>query len=157
MASTDSFHSAYLMVYHAIGRIKTGNVVCGSLMIMALPIGYLVLKLGFPPYFILLTILAINTICHIISWIIVHGYVRYSYRDLLGTVYLRCFGVMLLSLVVPCLISANMPAGWPRLFLLTAASETIYLILIFYVGFSRRERVELIDPLVSKIVKKFRK
>lgn len=64
---------------------------------------------------------------------------------------------MLLSLVVPCLISANMPAGWPRLFLLTAASETIYLILIFYVGFSRRERVELIDPLVSKIVKKFRK
>ena len=154
---TDSFHSAYLMVYHAIGRIKTGNVVCGSLMIMALPIGYLVLKLGFPPYFILITVLVINAICHIISWVVVHGYVRYSYRDLLGNVYMRCFGVMLLSLVVPCLISANMQSGWPRFFLLTAASETIYLILIFYIGFSYRERVELIDPLISKIVKKFRK
>ena len=32
-----TFHSAYLMSYHAIGRIKTGNIVGGLLMISALP------------------------------------------------------------------------------------------------------------------------
>ncbi|MDE6331033.1 MAG: hypothetical protein K2L80_00365, partial [Muribaculaceae bacterium] len=152
---TDSFHSAYLMVYHAIGRIKTGNIICGTLMIMALPTGYLCLKAGLPPYSVFIVILVINAVCHIISWTIVHRYVKYSYRTLVSQVYLRCIGVTLAATAVPLFISANMVAGWPRFILLTAAAETVYLILIYAFGFSRMERKELIDPFVSKLIKKF--
>lgn len=151
---TDAFHSAYLMVYHAIGRIKTGNIVCGSLMILALPIGYFALKLGLPPYSVFVAILVINIICHIISWTIVHGYVYYSYGRLLMTVYIRCIAVAVLSLAVPWFIAENMDEGWPRLLTLTVCSEAMYLTLLYWVGLSKTERSELLAPLINKLLKR---
>lgn len=58
----ESFHSAYLMAFHAIGKMKMGNMVCGSLMILTLPAGYIALKMGLPPYSVFVIILANNVV-----------------------------------------------------------------------------------------------
>ncbi|MDO4319836.1 MAG: hypothetical protein Q4C34_04600 [Bacteroidales bacterium] len=154
---SDAFHSAFLMAFHAIGRIKTGNVVCGSLMIMALPVGYLTLKVGLPPYSVFVTILVINVICHIISWIIAHGYVRFSYRRLLGIVYGPCMLTSVLALAVPSLIVWAMPSGWMRFITLLTIGEGAYLALVYLVGFNRDERAHMINPLIGKLIKKFKR
>lgn len=151
---SDSFHSAFLMAFHAIGRIKTGNIVCGSLMISALPLGYLALYLGMPPYSVFVVILVVNILCHIISWIIAHGYVRFSYRRLLGVVYLPCLAVSVLALAVPLLAVWFIPEGWLRLAVLATAGEAALLALVYFVGFNREERDRLINPLLKKILRK---
>lgn len=150
----ESFHSAYLMAFHAIGRIKTGNLICGTLMICALPVGYLCLRLGLPPYSIFLVILAINIVCQIISWQIVHSYVNYSYRQLIVSVYLRCFATAAVSVIAPLIISAHMSDGWGKLVALTAVFEIVYAIVIYMIGFDRSERDELIKPVMAKLLKK---
>lgn len=154
---TDSFHLAFLMSFHAIGRIKTGNLVCGTLMILALPAGYLTLKFGMPPYSLFVVIFVTNIICHVISWIIVHGYVRFSYRRLLGIVYGPCMLVTVLSLALPSLISAWLPQGAARFGILLTVGEIVYLGIVYMAGFNRRERVSIINPLIAKIVKKIKR
>lgn len=154
---TDSFHLAFLMSFHAIGRIKTGNLVCGTLMILALPAGYLTLKFGMPPYSLFVVIFVTNIICHVISWIIVHGYVRFSYRRLLGIVYGPCMLVTVLSLALPSLISAWLPQGAARFGILLTVGEIVYLGIVYMAGFNHRERVSIINPLIAKIVKKIKR
>ncbi len=58
----ETFHSASLMSYHAIGRIKTGNIVGGTLMILALPLSYISLKIGYPAYSVFIVIFCVNFI-----------------------------------------------------------------------------------------------
>ena len=151
---TDTFHAAYLMAYHAIGRIKHGNIICGSLMILSLPMGYFALKFGWPPYSVFLIILVVNALCHIISWIIVHSYHSFSYRRLVCTVYLRCSLVSLLALAVPGIITMEMSDGWGRFALLLASSEAVYLPLAYALGFTAEERREVIKPMIDKIKSK---
>lgn len=152
---TDSFHAAFLMAFHAIGRIKTGNVVCGSLMIATLPLGYVALRMGYPPYSIFVIILVVNALCHLISWLIVHRYVAYSYRELVSLVYLPCLAVSALAVVVPLATMLYMQPGWARFAVIALAGEGVYLALVYAVGFNRTERQELIIPIINKIAKKF--
>lgn len=148
---TDTFHSAYLMAYHAIGKIKLGNLICGTLMILTLPLGYMALKFGMPPYSIFIIILGINIICHIISWFIVHSYHRFSFRKLFTIVYLRCFIVSILSLLIPSVVVFYMEESWLRFIVLLVSSEFCYLLLVYYLGFSKAEKEELVDPIILKL------
>ena len=45
------------LAFHAIGRIKTGNIICGSIMILSLPVSYLFLRLGGDAYIALIIVL----------------------------------------------------------------------------------------------------
>lgn len=151
---TESFHSAFLMAFHAIGRMKLGNLLCGSLMILALPIGYIALKIGFPPYSVFIIILVTNIVCHIISWMIVHSYVPFSFRHLVLIVYLPCLLVTMCALPIPLLIMRNLEEGWLRFFVLLTVSELLYGLSIYFIGFNRMERQELVIPVLVKIKKK---
>lgn len=151
---TESFHSAFLMAFHAIGRMKLGNLLCGSLMIFALPIGYIALKIGFPPYSVFIIVLVTNIICHIISWVIAHSYVSFSFKHLVSIVYLPCLLVTMCTLPMPFWVIRNLEEGWFRFFVLLTVSELLYGLLIYFIGFNRMERQELVIPILMKIKKK---
>lgn len=147
----ESFHSAYLMAFHAIGKMKMGNMVCGSLMILTLPAGYIALKMGLPPYSVFVIILANNVVCHVFSWVLTHRYVPFSYWRLATAVYLPCILVTLCALPVPAFVHANMQQGWPRFLALSLCSELVYALFIYTFGFSKAEKEELIYPVWRKI------
>lgn len=151
IALTDTFHSAYLMSYHAIGRIRTGNLIGGSMMIAALPLGYVTLRLGLPAYSVFVVILVINLISHIVSWGIVYRYVRFSVRELLRIVYFPCFKVTLLSVIPPLLIVRWMDSGWLRFLLLLGVTELVYAFIVYRIGFNASERETILLPIIRKV------
>lgn len=151
IALTDTFHSAYLMSYHAIGRIRTGNLIGGSMMIAALPIGYVVLRFGFPAYSVFVVILVMNLVSHVISWGIVYRYVKFSINELLRVVYFPCLRVTLLSVIPPLLIVRWMESGWPRFFLLLGVTEIVYVFIIYWIGFSASERETILWPVIRML------
>lgn len=156
IALLDSFHSAYLMAYHAVGKIKQGNLICGSLMILCLPIGYAVLKAGMPPYSIFIVLLLVNSLCHIISWIILYRLCQFNIGTLLRDVYGRTIIVSIGAIITPFLIISQMHDGWLRLIILTIAYETIFLTLAYCVGFDKQEKNVLIKPILNKLKRKLR-
>ena len=139
------------MAFHAIGKMKMGNMVCGSLMILTLPAGYIALKMGLPPYSVFVIILANNVVCHVFSWVLTHRYVPFSYWRLATAVYLPCILVTLCALPVPAFVHANMQQGWPRFLALSLCSELVYALFIYTFGFSKAEKEELIYPVWRKI------
>lgn len=146
-----TFHTAYLMSFHAIGNIKTGNIICGTLRIAALPLSYIALKLHAPAYSVFIIILVINVICHCISWYLVHGYIKFDVKNMLRTVYYPCFVVTVLSMIVPSVLVLNMPDNTLRFFLICIISELAFIPLAYYFGFTKYERQSILAPMLEKL------
>lgn len=153
-ALLQTFHSAFLMSFHAIGRIKSGNLINGTLMILSLPISYLALKLHAPAYSVFVIILVINAITHVISWIIVYRYVKFDVGQLLHTTYIPCVVVSAISLIAPMLLTYYMQDNTLRFFLVCIVSELIFLPTLYVLGFSSHEKKGIINPMLSKVLAK---
>lgn len=147
----ETFHSASLMSYHAIGRIRTGNIVGGTLMMAALPISYFMLKADYPAYSVFWAIFIVNFMLMIFGWWIIHRYVSFSYYDLITKVYLPSILVTVCGLIVPLILVNIMDEGWPRLITLVVSAEIVLLISTFYIGLNREERLKVVSLVNKKL------
>ena len=128
------------MPFHAIGKIKTGNVTIGSLMIASLPIGYILFKLGCPAYSVFLVILAIEVVGMFAIWWLIHTYEYFPYRQLFTKVLVPCGLVTLLTLLLPTYILYFLEDDWLRFCLILLASEISLSLSALYVGLNKEER-----------------
>lgn len=147
-----SIHRSSLMPYHAIGKIKTGNIVGGSLMIASLPISYVLFKFGMPPYWAFIVIIFTNTAQQFITWIIIHGYVHFSYKHLITDVYIPCLIIMIISLIPPFLIIQTSLVGWKRFLVLLMATEIVLLTAAYLIGLKNDEKKKLIAFVKNRIL-----
>lgn len=144
-------HSAYLMCYHAIGKIQLGNSICGSLMILSLPISWFVLKAGAPSESVFVVILLINFICQFIGWLIVHKYEKYNYWTLVKEIYLPCTLISMLASIFPFSIINYMNQGWSRFIVVLIIGDVIILLLSWLIALSKGERQIVLQMIKSKI------
>ena len=150
----ETFHSASLMSYHAIGKIRLGNIVGGTLMVMALPISYVALRLDAPAFSVFIVIFVVNFTQMFWGWMIVHRYVKFSYIVLFRQVYIPTILVTICSLIPPSIIVAMIDYGWLRFVILCMLSEIGILLSVFYIGFSKEDRVKCLQIVKSKISSK---
>ncbi len=146
-----TFHIAALMPFHAIGKIKTGNVTIGSLMIASLPIGYIFFKFGCPAYTVFLIILAIEIVGMFAIWWLIHNYEYFPYRNLFSKVLVPSGVVTLITISLPLYIINNYDDGWIRFFSICLISEVLLLISALYVGLNSEERGRLFSFVRNKL------
>lgn len=149
----ETFHQASLMSYHAIGKIKWGNIVGGCMMISALPISFLALQWGAPAYVVFLIIFFINFVQMFWGWVIIHHYVPFSYKQLFITVYVPTIIVTLLSLIPPFVIVNTMSEGWLRFIFLLFVTELFIFLSEYMIGMTTHERVIFTQLLNRKLRK----
>ena len=149
----ETYHSSALMPYHAIGKIKLGNIVGGTLMIMALPVSYMLLNMGLPAYSVYISIFVINLFSMAWGWWIVHHYVAFSYYELIKKVYVPTILVTVITVLSPLAILYLMEEGWLRLTLLVLVTETVFLLVVYSIGLKRRERSKLNEIIKQRISK----
>ncbi len=145
-----TFHIAALMPFHAIGKIKKGNVTIGSLMIASLPIGYIFFKFGCPAYTVFLIILAIEIVGMFAIWWLIHNYEYFPYRDLFSKVLVPSGIVTLITISLPLYIINNYDDGWIRFLSICMISEVLLLISALYVGLNSEERGRLFSFVRNK-------
>lgn len=153
-AQLQTIHSAFLMCYHAIGKIKLGNALNGSLMVISLPIGYIALKMGAPAISTLVIIMIINMICQIISWVIVHKYVKYSYMELIKSVYAPCLLITIISIIIPGLIYLNAEQSIERFIMIILFGDLFLLIFAWMFGLKKNEKSYIKNLIKEKICRK---
>lgn len=154
-ALLQTYHTAFLMSFHGIGRIKTGNLINGSLMILSLPISYIALYMGAPAWSVFAITVVINAVTHVISWIIIYGYARFDVRRLLFGVYAPTLGVTLVASVAPAILLFVVPQGMLTTIISFAVCESVMLPAILYLGFNHDERNAFIYPLLNKLKNRF--
>ena len=84
----ETLRRPFVNAIHATGRIKLGNLICGPILIAALPLSYISLKIGFPPESVFCITLAINIIVQFIETFIVKKYAGLKWSYYLKFTYL---------------------------------------------------------------------
>ena len=150
----ETYHQASLMSYHAIGKIKLGNIVGGTMMICALPFSYVALKLGAPAYSVFIVIFCVNLTQMFWGWMIVHRYVAFKYSSLIKIVYVPTICITIISIVVPLLLTHLMEQGWTRFVILGLSTELVLLSAVYVIALDKKDREMVHSFIRNKILKK---
>ena len=146
-----TFHIAAIMPYHAIGKIKTGNVTIGSLMIATLPIGYVLFKIGLPAYSVFLVIFAVEIVGMFAIYWLIHNYEYFPYIDLITKILIPSAVVTLLTVSLPLYIINCLEEGWFRLILVGISTEITLALSAFYIGLNKSERKRIVSFVKNKL------
>lgn len=149
----NSIDQTFLMTFHAIGKVKFGNIVGGSFMIMSLPICYFVLKYDNPSYSVFIVIFLINLLSTIFDFFLVHYYIWFSVSSFIKETLIPMIIFTILSLLTPFLIIYFFDESILRLVLNILISDLVSLFVIWFFGINRYERSLLKHFVVEKILK----
>ena len=153
LSLAEVFRASMIMAFHAIGKMKLGNSLNGTIMILSLPISYAILKMGAPAYAVFIVLVIINITVMIDAYFIVYSYVHFNIRELLVGAVLPCVLVGACSVIVPTAIVYLMEDGWQRFIILSLLTEVVLMILILYVGITRAERKKIVSWIQTKMSK----
>ena len=153
-AQTEILREVLNMPFHAIGKMRLGNSLNGTIMIMALPISYFVLKLGCPSYSVFIVLVVINLIVTFNGWLIVYSYEHFSVRTFMTDVVARCVFVCAVSVITPSVIRYLMEDGWARFITTCVMSEFSLFGIVYFFGLKSHERSMMIGVITEKILKR---
>jgi O-antigen/teichoic acid export membrane protein len=154
----ETFHISSLMSYHAIGKIKLGNIIGGTLMMLALPIGYIFLKYGYQPYSVFIVIFILNFLQMFWGWYIIHKYQQFSYKDLLKKVYIPSILVtIMISIWTYCVELCEFKNEWHHFIISTCSIEVALLPTVYCFGLDKIEKKIIKNYLKRKLNEKVTK
>ncbi len=141
-------------VFHATGHIKLTNIIVGSILCAAFPLAYLFLKLGYSPESVFWASNITMIVSEFASVIVLKRYVRFSARNYLMCVHVRCFIVTAVSFVIPYLICRNvLESSFIKLILTVCITTVFSCITIWLIGLDKDSRITLKKLIKRKFVK----
>jgi O-antigen/teichoic acid export membrane protein len=138
----------------AIGKVKVYQVVAGGIQLLTLPIGYIFLKLGYPPYSIILVsfiLESISTVFRVFYFKYLTGYSAYKYFK---NVLLNSFLSMIPVILVVYYVQNQFSNNWLNLILVCVCAMLTYVISIYFIGLGKNDKYmikQLIKTLSNKI------
>jgi len=153
LTMANQINMGLMTAVQAIGKIKVYQIIAGGIQLLTLPIGFVFLKYGYPPYSIIICsfiLECISTIFRVFYFKYLTGFSKWKYfKD----VILRCMLTLLPSLFVLMILENVMPKG-SRAFLVSCLlSFSIYLFSILLYGLEKREK-ELLSEMFYKLKSK---
>lgn len=152
-ALIDTMESGQNMAFHAIGRIKAGNIICGSIMILSLPLGWLLLKIGMDASIVFWVIIITNVMNVFLTLIIMKGYFEFSIKSVIKGTYIPAFVVGILSIIAPMLICRYMEEGVLRFFFNLVITEVSLFFFGWHIAITNSEKNKIINILHKRMNK----
>jgi O-antigen/teichoic acid export membrane protein len=147
-----AFGSSQLSVYHAIGKIKLGNMLNGTLMICVLPISYVLLRMNYPPQYAFIVLVLINTCTIIIGLLIIRRYEYFSLLQYVKQVLVPDMLVFIIGLIAPIVVREIIGIESLLSVILLFIITDIWIVLLIYtVGINTSERKKLLEILRKKL------
>ena len=147
-----------VMVVHAVGKMKGPNLTAGIALLLAVPMTYVLLKLGLDP----VSVFVIN----LIPWLLETFFELYYENKYIGfpiwgfykNVYLVVFPIALIIGAVPYLAHMFLPLeGWGRFLIVCTISVITSGVVIFYLGLSKHLREMVVDKVKDFITSRLHK
>lgn len=141
------------IVMVSTGKIKLVKTVSLFIITSIVPIGYLLFKLGLPPYYIYMAMLLITLINQVSSVIIMTKKFPYiKIVDYLHKIIQPCFLLMIFAVISPWLITHFLQPSIFRLILVLILSSLVTFIIAYYMFFDNNERY-IINTIITKLIK----
>lgn len=146
-----------IIANQATGKVKKYQAVCGSILLMILPISYVCLKLGLPAYSVFIVHFCMESVAQLARMIILRPLIGIRLYSYFKYVYSRVFIVAVLSVIVPFLVYKNLNDTILRFFIVCIVCVLSVSVIVYIIGLSKNERVfvrEKIGTMVNKIFHK---
>jgi hypothetical protein len=142
-----SLSNPMIIANQATGKVKKYQAICGSTLILILPVSYVCLKLGMPPYSVFIVHLIMELICMFERMIMLRPLIHVNIKDYLFNIHIRVLAVFSSSIILPLIAYFYLEDGISRflvvsfLCLFSVASSS------FLMGLTRNERTFLISKI----------
>ena len=147
----NAFRNPRTTVNHATGNIKLPNLVTGTVLCVALPFGYLLMKLGFNPNSVFFGMLATTIVADVTNLIILKKYVDYSIIEFLKCVHLKCIFVTSIVLLIVVPITMSLEPGFFRLIVCTLLSVSAIFITSWMIVLDKSQRNRIFKFVRRKV------
>lgn len=156
-ALIDSLSGTLITSMHASGKVRDYQIIVGGISLLTLPIAYLFLKIGYPPYSAMFVGIFISIACHFARLILLNKTIGLPITMFINTVTLRVFIISILSLIIPIiaflLIKGN---SWLTFIAICIISFMSTMTISYLLGLSRNEKL-FCKNKVLEIINKIRK
>lgn len=154
----DVFQEPLWMAVHATGNLKVHQIMIASIKIMAVPITYAVLWLGYSPVVTLYIWAGLNLVCAIARTLYMRKLIGLDLRSYCRDVVLKLVVVTLLSVPLPLLLSWMIEREWLQLITTTVVAVTVTAGAAYFIGLSATEKKFIQNlPALQRILSAFKK
>lgn len=138
----------------ATGKVKRYECVVGIIMLLILPISYIFLKLGYPPYFVFVVHLFMEFVAQFARILITRNLIGFSVSSFMKSVVFRILLVTVLALILPLGLYFVLDNSISSFLIVCFASVLSCSFSIYFFGLTVSER-QMINSKVKQIVGKF--
>lgn len=148
---TETLANPLIISAQATGKIRIYQQVVGGILLAIVPISYVILKFGAPPY----SVFIVHFICAILAQsarvYMLRPMINLSIKDYFNKVVIRVGAVLLFSLLLCCAIHITHSNSSIIYIILDSLScAVISILLIYFIGFEKNEKNFLISRLKIK-------
>lgn len=139
----------------AIGNLKKYICVGSGIFLLIFPISYLVLKMGAPPFYVMVVMIVIRSIYLFVVLKIIKEYIEFTFIDYFKNVLLPIFRQVVTA--IPVILFINYIIGDSCGFLINLFAQVVLLVILtFYVALDKKDR-EMLTAMLKNFFNKFRK
>lgn len=146
-----------IIANQATGKVRKYQIVCGSILLMILPVSYVCLKLGCPAYSVFIIHFIMESIAQLARMIMLRPLIGIRIADYVKNIYAKVVAVVALSVLVPFVVYENMDDTVVRFFAMCLICVLSVSTVAYTVGLSKNERVFVKTKAVLIVNKVFRK
>lgn len=147
----DSFSVPLWNAVHATGNLKVHQILMSSIKIINIPIGYILLKNGFPAYYILILYALLNAFCAIVRIVYLKYLIELDIPNYCKYVLFRIVLVILCCVPITVLIYNSICNSTVRFIVSCCFYFLTYCISVYFVGLDKSEKILLKDMFEKKV------
>ena len=124
----------------ATGKVKKYQAVCGSTLILILPISYLCLRMGFPAYSVFIVNLIMECICQLLRMIMLRNLIDLKLREYFINIYSRVIMVIIGSTIIPFILYNYLAESILRFLIICLTSAVSVITISYLLGMTNNEK-----------------
>ena len=137
----------------ATGKIMVFQIVIMAILFINLPLSYMVLNMGMPPYSVMYASIFTEVLALLSRMILMNYYVKIDLKDFVVSICLHNTFTGFLMFLVPVLVNHYIPQTFFGLILVCLFSIIWSIFIIISIGFSKREKSLVFSLIRSRIFK----
>lgn len=139
------------MFVQATGVIKNYQILMGVLIFLNFPLVYLVLKLGYPVFYVWIVRIIVNMIVFVVRCFYMQNKYSFPIASFARNVIIPVAIVSILIVPFPLFVSGMLKSIWSDLIFTASVSVVVSAIICFMVGLTRTEKTMIISYYTKKI------
>jgi O-antigen/teichoic acid export membrane protein len=148
-----SMRGSIVTCFHAVGKIKAANLVCGSIFYLIIIVSYFCLKIGYPPESAFIVTIIVSILVQMTELLLLKQLILYSIRAYFREVIWLGFLVMIISGIIPYMLTIFLDPGLIRFIVVGFTCVITITTLVYYIGIDLETRTFVVRKIKTTIQK----